>query len=168
MIDEVKYDDSITSMKKRDFQDNDYTQIDLRYHNELYPELIPIEKFENGDWIDLRCAEQTFLKAGEYKVIPLGVSMKLPSGYTAIMAPRSSTFKKYGVLMSNSIGVIDESYCGDNDIWGFPVYATRDIIIPVNERVCQFTLIKKTFINFNVVDKLVDEDRGGFGSTGKV
>ena len=141
--------------------------IDIRYHTELFPDLSPIEEFEQGDWIDLRCAATTTLKAGSFLVIPLGVSMKLPNGYNAIVAPRSSTFKKYGLIMANSIGVIDESYCGDNDMWGFPVYATRDIEIPVNERICQFTIIKKSKVNFNTVDKLTDKDRGGFGSTGR-
>ena len=142
--------------------------LDIKYHTELFPELKPIEKIEKGDWIDLRCAGTTFIKAGDYLVIPLGVSIKLPKGYTAIIAPRSSTFKKYGILMANSIGVVDESYCGNNDIWGFPAYATKDIQIPANERICQFTIIKKTNMTFNVVDDLGTEDRGGFGSTGRV
>lgn len=142
--------------------------LDIRYHTELFPELKPIEKIPQGDWIDLRCAGTTSIKAGDYLVIPLGVSIKLPKGYTAIIAPRSSTFKKYGILMANSIGVVDESYCGDNDIWGFPAYATKDIQIPANERICQFTIIKKSKMILNVVDKLDSEDRGGFGSTGKV
>lgn len=141
--------------------------LDIRYHTEQFPELKPIEKIEQGDWIDLRCACTTFIKAGEHLIIPLGVSIKLPAGYTAIIAPRSSTFKKYGILMANSIGVVDESYCGDNDMWGFPAYATRDIQIPANERICQFTIIKKNNITLNVVDKLEDTDRGGFGSTGR-
>lgn len=141
--------------------------LDIRYHTELFPDLKPIEKIEKGDWIDLRCAADTTIKAGNYLVIPLGVSIKLPKGYTAIIAPRSSTFKKYGILMANSIGVVDESYCGDNDIWGFPAYATKDIVIPANERICQFTIIKKNNITLNVVDKLEDTNRGGFGSTGR-
>ena len=142
--------------------------IDIRYHTELFPELMPIEDIEKGDWIDLRCAATTTLKAGSFLVIPLGVSMKLPKGYTAIVAPRSSTFKKYGILMTNSIGVVDESYCGDNDMWGLPAYATRDVEIPVNERICQFTITNKIKASFNTVEKLTDEDRGGFGSTGRV
>jgi dUTP pyrophosphatase len=141
--------------------------LDVRYHTELFPELKPIEKLPQGDWIDLRCAADTTIKAGNYLVIPLGVSIKLPTGYTAIIAPRSSTFKKYGILMANSIGVVDESYCGDNDIWGFPAYATKDILIPANERICQFTIIKKNNMTLNVVDKLEDTNRGGFGSTGR-
>ena len=146
---------------------NDTFVLDIRYHTELFPDLKPIEKIEQGDWIDLRCAADTTIKAGNYLVIPLGVSIKLPTGYTAIIAPRSSTFKKYGILMANSIGVVDESYCGDNDIWGFPAYATKDIVIPANERICQFTIIKKNNITLNVVDKLEDTNRGGFGSTGR-
>jgi dUTP pyrophosphatase len=142
--------------------------IDIRYHNELFPELKPIEQIEKGDWIDLRCAATTTLKAGSFVVIPLGVSMKLPKDCFAIVSPRSSTFKKYGIIMANSIGIIDESYCGDNDIWGFPAYATRDIEIPVNERICQFTIVNKMNVSFNTVDRLADKDRGGFGSTGRV
>ena len=144
-------------------------KIKVRYHKELYPDLMPIEVINKGDWIDLRAAQSICLRAGEYKIIPLGVSIELPVGYSAIVSPRSSTFKKYGILMSNSIGVIDESYKGDNDIWGFPAYATKDITIPVNERICQFTIIRKPIIEIEEVESLDNnEDRGGFGSTGKV
>ena len=147
----------------------DALNIKVRYHKELYPDLLPIEVINKGDWIDLRVAEEIVMKAGEFKIIPLGVSIELPAGYSAIVAPRSSTFKRYGILMTNSIGVIDESYKGDGDIWGFPAYATRDITIPVNERICQFTIIRKPIIQIEEVESLSDnEDRGGFGSTGKV
>jgi dUTP pyrophosphatase len=126
-----------------------------------------LEIFSCGDWIDLRAAEDTELYAGEYKMIPLGVAMELPLGYEALVAPRSSTFKKYGVLMANSIGIIDESYKGDNDEWHFPAYATRNTVIKKNERICQFRLIEhQPGVVFLEVNKLGNDDRGGFGSTG--
>lgn len=127
-----------------------------------------IQKINKGDWIDLRCAEDTVLKAGEYKLIPLGVAMELPNGYEALCAPRSSTFKNYGILLANSIGVIDETYKGDNDQWHFPAYATRDVTIPKNERICQFRIIEhQPYVEFEEVESLGNSDRGGIGSTGK-
>ena len=127
-----------------------------------------IERFNVGDWIDLRCAEETDLKAGEYKMIPLGVAMELPKGYEALVAPRSSTFKKYGVILANSIGIIDESYKGDNDEWNFLAYALRDTKIRKNERICQFRIIKhQPLIHLEEVESLGNPDRGGIGSTGK-
>jgi dUTP pyrophosphatase len=129
-----------------------------------------IEKLEIlscGDWIDLRAAEDVELYAGEYKMIPLGVAMELPLGYEALVAPRSGTFKKYGIQMANSIGIIDESYKGDNDEWHFPAYATRNTVIKKNERICQFRLIEhQPGVVFLEVNKLGNDDRGGFGSTG--
>lgn len=126
-----------------------------------------IEILSNGDWIDLRCAEDTELYAWQYKMIPLGVAMELPKGYEAIVAPRSSTFKKYGVLCANSFGLIDESYKGDNDEWHFLAYATRNTIIRKNERICQFRLIEhQPGVVFIEVAKLGNADRGGIGSTG--
>lgn len=128
-----------------------------------------IEKFEAGDWIDLRVAEDVEIKAGEYKAIPLGVAMELPKGYEALVAPRSSTFKKYGVLLANSIGVIDESYCGDNDEWHFLAYAERDTKILKNERICQFRTIKhQPKLKLKEVTVLGNADRGGIGSTGRM
>ncbi len=128
-----------------------------------------IERFNTGDWVDLRCAESTIMKAGEYKLIPLGVAMELPHGYEALVAPRSSTFKKYGILLANSIGIIDEAYCGDQDEWHFPAYAVKDTVIPKNERICQFRIIKhQPLFHLKKVDHLGNENRGGFGSTGRV
>ena len=95
-----------------------------------------------SDWIDLRASERVELKKGEYKLIPLGVAMQLPEGYEAHVVPRSSTFKTYGVIQTNSCGVIDGSYCGDEDIWKMPVYATRDTVIEKNDRICQFRIMK--------------------------
>lgn len=127
----------------------------------------PLEKFSKGDWIDLRAAEDVTLKAGEYRMIPLGVAMELPKGYEALVAPRSSTFKNYGILLANSIGIIDESYKGDNDEWNFLAYATRDTVILKGDRICQFRIIKhQPRIQFLKVDRLGNRDRGGIGSTG--
>lgn len=128
-----------------------------------------IEKIAVGDWIDLRAAEEIELKAGEYKMIPLGVAMELPTGYEALVAPRSSTFKKYAILSANSIGVIDESYCGDGDEWNFLAYAIRDTVIPKNERICQFRIIRhQPHINLVEVETLGNVNRGGVGSTGRL
>lgn len=127
-----------------------------------------IERFNVGDWIDLRAAEDTMLERWQHKMIPLGVAMELPEGYEAIIAPRSSTFKHYGVLLSNSIGIIDESYKGDNDEWHFPAIAMRDTFIPKNERICQFRIIQhQPLIHLVEVETLGNEDRGGFGTTGR-
>lgn len=126
-----------------------------------------LEKLEQGDWIDLRLAEDTHMGAGEFKLLPLGVAMQLPSGYEAIVAPRSSTYKKWGIVQANSIGVIDESYCGNGDEWKFPAIALFDTDIPANTRICQFRIQKKQpKLNFMTVDELDNPDRGGIGSTG--
>lgn len=136
----------------------------IKYHDET---LDKIEKIAQGDWIDLRAAETVELKAGEFKIISLGVSMKLPEGYEAHVVPRSSTYKKWGILQTNHMGVIDNSYSGDNDIWGMPVIAMRDTVINKNDRICQFRIEKKMDeLSFEEVDHLSDKDRGGFGSTG--
>jgi dUTP pyrophosphatase len=120
-----------------------------------------------SDWIDLRCAEETVLKQGEMKLIPLGVGMKLPKGYEAHVVPRSSTFKNFGILQANSYGIVDESYSGDDDQWFFPAYAVRDTVIHVNDRICQFRIFEhQPTLVFQEVDRLDKKNRGGFGSTG--
>lgn len=126
-----------------------------------------IAKLTVGDWIDLRCAKEVRLKKGEFFIIPLGVAMELPEGYEAIIAPRSSTFKRWGLICVNSIGIIDCSYNGDNDQWYFPVIATRDTHIHFNDRICQFRLLKNMGnITLKTVETLGNKDRGGIGSTG--
>lgn len=126
-----------------------------------------IKIFANGDWIDLRAAEDVTMKAGEYRMIPLGVAMELPKGYEALVAPRSSTFKNFGILLANSIGIIDESYKGDGDEWNFLAFATRDTEIKKNDRICQFRIIEhQPCIGFIEVQQLGNADRGGIGSTG--
>lgn len=128
-----------------------------------------IERFNIGDWIDLRAAEDVMIDSGQFKLIPLGVAMELPQGYEALVAPRSSTFKKLGIILANSIGIIDESYKGDGDEWYFPAYAVKDTFIHKNERICQFRIIKhQPMIHLMEVDHLGNEDRGGIGSTGRM
>ncbi len=140
-------------------------EIKVKYHVADMPELHFIG--DKSDWIDLRAAERVEMKAGEFKIISLGISMKLPEGYEAHIAPRSSTFLKYGIIQTNSVGVVDNSYCGDNDIWGMPALAMRDTVIEKGDRICQFRLMKKMeSVTFTEVEHLSAQDRGGFGSTG--
>lgn len=139
-------------------------KLQIKYHNE---EIEKIKKIDKGDWIDLRAAEKVELKQGDFALISLGVSMKLPDGYEAHLAPRSSTFKTWGIIQTNSIGVVDNSYSGNNDIWKMPVYATRDTVVNVNDRICQFRIMPKMpVLDVEEVDNLEGPDRGGFGSTG--
>ena len=138
--------------------------IQILYHDD---QLKRITKIAQGDWIDLRAAEQVTLRAGDFALISLGVSIRLPAGYEAHIAPRSSTFKKWGILQVNSVGVVDESYCGDGDIWKMPVYATRDTVIEKNDRICQFRIVAKMpEVELIAVDHLSGANRGGFGTTG--
>ena len=148
--------------------DKPFHAIHVLYHDDFPGEpLQKIEKFENGDWIDLRAAETVEMKAGEFKLISLGVSMKLPEGYEANIVPRSSTFMKWGILQVNHYGVIDNSYSGENDIWRFPAIALRDTVIHKNDRICQFRINRKMDrVAIIEVDHLDGPDRGGFGSTG--
>lgn len=121
-----------------------------------------------SDWIDLRAAEDVELKQGDFKLIPLGIAMQLPKGYEAHIIPRSSTFKNFGVIQANHMGVVDESYCGDNDQWYFPAIALRDTSINAGDRICQFRIMEhQPQLIFEAVDTLGNEDRGGFGTTGK-
>lgn len=132
-----------------------------------FTDIDKISPITNGDWIDLRCAEDVKLYKGESALIPLGVAMKLPDGYEANIVPRSSTFKHYGIVQTNSFAVIDNSYSGDNDQWFLPVYATRNTEIKKNDRICQFRLNKiQPPVEFEQVESLDGVDRGGFGSTG--
>ena len=141
-------------------------QIDVKYHTDVDP----MEQKTYGDGIDVRAATDVDLKYMQSAIIPLGFSCKLPKGYFALLMPRSSTFKKYGIIQTNGVGLIDETYCGNDDEWAMPVVALRtDVHIPKNERIGQFILIPKMpIISFNTVDNLQDESRGGFGSTGRV
>ena len=139
--------------------------IKVKYHSDI----LPLEMNEKGDWVDLRAAQDMKLWEGCSYRIPLGISVELPEGYEAHVAPRSSTFKNWGIIQTNSVGVIDNSYCGDNDIWMMPVYATRDTYIKKNDRICQFRIVEKQpHLEFETVDHLGNEDRGGFGITGRM
>ena len=140
-------------------------KLDVMYHN---PDLIPINLLEKGDWIDLRAAKEYKLFSGEFYLIDLGISIKLPEGYEAHIVPRSSSFKNWGIIQTNGIGIIDNSYCGENDVWMMPVLATKGADIHVNDRVCQFRIVKKmpNNIKINTVEHLDTQNRGGFGSTG--
>lgn len=140
-------------------------EIMIKYHDE---DLGKIEKIPVGDWIDLRAAETVDLEMFDFKIISLGISMKLPEGYEAHVLPRSSTFRRWGILMTNSMGVIDESYCGEHDVWGFPAIAMKSTTIYKGDRICQFRIMPKMpEVKFVEVDYMEDKDRGGFGSTGK-
>lgn len=154
-------------------------KIKIKYHDGVEP----IEKLSIGDWIDLRAAEDIFIPLNESVLVSLGVSMKLPDGYEAHLVPRSSTFKKWGIIQTNHVGIIDNSYCGTNDVWKLPVFCLeeRDELpdpsgesdtllgtwIHKNDRICQFRIVKKQpEIEFEVVDELESTDRGGFGTSG--
>ena len=142
------------------------TEIKIQYLNDDIKRLEYIDG--KSDWIDLRAAERVELKAFEFKLINLGVAMQLPDGYEAHIVPRSSTFKNFGVIQANSMGIVYESYCGPNDWFYFPAIALRDTVIEPNDRICQFRIEKhQPTVVFNEVKLLENEDRGGIGSTGK-
>lgn len=139
----------------------------MRIRIKYIADIQKLKRIEKGDWIDLRAAERLELKKGDFALVPLGIAMQLPDGYEAHIAPRSSTFKNFGVIQVNSIGVVDNSYCGDHDEWKMPVYAVRDTVIEKGDRVCQFRIMERQpAIEFEEVEHLSDTDRGGFGSTG--
>ncbi len=141
-------------------------EIKIKYFNDKLEKLQYIDG--KSDWIDLRSAEDIDLKQGEFKLVPLGIAMEIPEGYEAHVVPRSSTFKNFGVIQANSMGVIDHSYCGDNDQWFMPVIAMRDTHISFNDRICQFRIMEnQPHIDFLECEHLEGTDRGGFGSTGK-
>ena len=142
---------------------NEKLSVKIKYHTDM----LPIDQFENGGWIDLRAAEDVEMSAGDFRLISLGVSMKLPDGYEAHVVPRSSTYRHWGIIQANHMGVIDNSYSGDNDIWKFPAIAIRDTTIYKNDRICQFRIVKKQpEFEFEEVEYMDDPDRGGFGSSG--
>ena len=141
-------------------------QIKIQYKDDTIERLKYIDG--KSDWIDLRAAEKIELKQGEFKLIPLGVAMKLPKGYEAHIVPRSSTYKNFGIIQTNHTGIVDESYCGPNDWWYMPAYALRDTVIEKNDRICQFRIQKhQPEVVFEEVEALLGQDRGGIGSTGK-
>lgn len=138
-------------------------EVKIKYFSDIEK----IKKFKYGDWIDLRSSEDIELKAGDFKIIKLGIGMKLPYGWEAHVAPRSSTYKNFGIICANSFGIIDNSYCGDKDEWGFPAIALRDTTIHKNDRICQFRVVEKQpSIDFVEVEHLDKVSRGGFGTSG--
>lgn len=140
--------------------------IEIRYLTGNIPTLTYVDG--KSDWIDLYVAKDMYIKQGDFALVPLGVAMRIPEGYEAHLVPRSSTFLRYGLLQTNSMGVIDESYSGDNDEWKMPVYATKDVFLHVGDRICQFRIMKnQPLLEFQTVKHLDSTDRGGFGSTGK-
>ena len=140
--------------------------IKVKYYTDAIDELCYVDG--KSDWIDLHTAVEVTMKAGEYRLIPLGLAIALPEGYEAHLVPRSSTFKNYGILQTNSMGVVDYTYRGDGDQWYMPAYATRDVTIEQNARICQFRIMKnQPQLVFERVEHLEGPDRGGFGSTGK-
>ena len=141
-------------------------KIKIKYVDPTMPKLEYIDG-EKSEWIDLRSAETVTMEPGDFKIISLGVAMELPEGYEGHVAPRSSTFKKFGIIQANSLGIIDHSYCGDKDIWGFPAIALRPTTIYRGDRICQFRIAKKQpQVEFEEVESLGNDNRGGFGSTG--
>ena len=139
--------------------------IRIKYFSDQIDKLTYIDG--KSDWIDLRASEDVTMKAGEFKLIPLGVAMQLPPGYEAHLVPRSSTYKNFGIIQTNSCGSVDGSYCGDDDRWRMPALAVRDTVIHVNDRIAQFRIYKnQPQIEFEEVTTLGNANRGGFGSTG--
>jgi dUTP pyrophosphatase len=139
--------------------------ITIQYLNDSVTRL---KKIEKGDWIDLYAAHDYIIKKGDFCLIHLGVAMKLPSGYEAHLAPRSSTYSKFGIIQANHMGIIDNSYCGPSDWWYFPAIALeKDVEIKKGDKICQFRIMEKQPELKFVEGKMTDINRGGFGSTGK-
>lgn len=153
-----------TESKEKCNCDNGIKNIFVKYFTDG---IKPLDKKEIGDWIDLRAAEDIELKKGEFRLIPLGVGMKLPYGYEANIVPRSSTYKNFKIIQTNSFAVIDNSYSGNDDQWMFPALAIEDTVIHKNDRICQFRINKiQNNIKFKTVDRLDERNRGGIGSSG--
>ena len=154
-------------LKKTKEEENntmDTETIKIKY----FADIEPIAPIQNGDWIDLRAAEDVHIKKGEFRLISLGVGMKLPDGYEAHIVPRSSTYKNFKIIQSNHQAVIDNMFCGPQDCWRYPAIAMEDTVIHKNDRICQFRIMKKQpEIHFETVKELSGKSRGGFGSTGK-
>ena len=157
-------EETMSAIKRMHRQNSEGVTIKIKTFGEGY---LP-EKIVQGDWIDLRARGEYTIKKGDIQLIKLGVAMELPSGYEAIIAPRSSMTKNFGITCANSFGVIDHSYCGDRDEWGLFTLAVRDTIIHDKDRICQFRIQKnQPLIRFEEVESLGNPDRGGWGSTGK-
>ena len=141
-------------------------KLKIKYHVKELEKLRYIDG--KSDWIDLRVAENVSMKQGEYRLISMGISVEIPKGYEMLIVPRSSAYKNFGILQTKAMGVVDESFCGDNDIIHMPILAMRDTEIHINDRIGQFRLMPhQPEVHFIEVDHLDNEDRGGFGTTGK-
>lgn len=141
-------------------------KLKIKYHVKELEKLRYIDG--KSDWIDLRVAENVSIKQGEYRLISMGISVEIPKGYEMLIVPRSSAYKNFGILQTNAMGVVDESFCGDNDIIHMPILAMRDTELHINDRIGQFRLMPhQPEVHFIEVDHLDNEDRGGFGTTGK-
>lgn len=172
-VDRVKTEIGFKATIPGKLTDDDYNElnnIDVKYFTNTEGKTVTkLTTIVNGDWVDLRAGDSFDLDKGEFFLIPLGVGMRLPNGYEAIVAPRSSTFKRYGIIQANSIGIIDNSYSGDDDQWMFPAFATRDTHIPFDARICQFRILEnQPKLIFSTVNELETTNRGGFGSTGQM
>jgi len=138
-------------------------KLKVLYHTDN-PEL---EQTTVGNWIDLRSAIDVELKQFEFKIIPLGISIQLPKGFEAEIKPRSGTYKNFGIIQTNSVGCVDETYAGNNDVWGMPALAMRDTKINKGDRICQFRINRvMSKLDIEKVETLNNENRGGFGNTG--
>ena len=167
-----KYKQKRKDDREKGLFDDYFAALDDYKLDKLNSEKDKIEKLTyidgKSDWIDLRAAEDVVMKKGDFHLIKLGISMQLPKGYEAVIVPRSSTYKNFGIIQTNHMGVVDETYCGDNDVWMMPAYALRDTEIHVNDRICQFRIQKhQPTIVFEEVDELGNQTKGGIGSTGK-
>lgn len=163
--DNLSLNNFINKASEEDRRESNMEKIQIKYFDN---EIDKVEKISKGDWIDLRSAETVHLKKGEFRLIPLGVGMKLPKGYEANIVPRSSTYKNFKILQTNCFAVIDNSYSGDSDEWKLPVIAMEDTVINKNDRICQFRINKiQPEIEFEEVEHLDEVSRGSFGSTGK-
>ena len=140
----------------------------IKYKDETIPRL---KKLEKGDWIDLAAAEDVVIKPMSFKLIDLGIAMKLPEGYEAHIVPRSSTFKHWHIIQTNHMGVIDNSYSGPEDWWKFSAFnlsTTEATLIKKGERICQFRIeTQQPDVLFDELNFQEGVNRGGFGSTGK-
>lgn len=162
----------LSRMRKSDGGE-DRLEIKIKYHTGI----TQLKKMPIGDWVDLRAAADTFIPYHEYVKISFGFSAQIPDGYEAHVVPRSSTFEKYGIIMVNSTGIIDNSYSGDGDIWHFPAYCLewrvhvngkKGTFIRKDDRIAQFRLMpNQPDLTFIEVDHLPGPNRGGFGSTGR-
>lgn len=156
-----KYKEMI--MSEFNITDGSALPITVQYQHD---DTVRMGLIEKGDWIDMYADEDVEMKSGEFKLIHLGVAMKLPDGYEGHLAPRGSTFKKWHIIQANSVGVVDNSYCGPNDWWRFPAIALADTKISRGDKICQFRIVEKQPNVRFVEGKMTSEDRGGFGSTG--